>query len=232
MGVIQKSLAEKNLGRLDEPDFSNVDLNWHRPSMPPSPRALEPAERAGYTSERFVHSGLSACRTYNISPSSFALICGGVSADLFASEDLHLLHQEMFSKQAANDVVALEAARPQRSIAHTLYSIFAREATASKEGLDAEINAARKHLRINDHQWATLLASPDEFGFTPDSYAVLPGKTPEEDADDLQRARHSMQDCISVLSIGAPTREQLKGISDRKERLRSDFQSHIAEEAA
>ncbi|HVK95966.1 MAG TPA: hypothetical protein VM571_14710 [Noviherbaspirillum sp.] len=215
--TVNTNLATNSLGTLDEPDFTNVDPHWHRPAVPASPHPSEPGKSEGYTSERFVQSGIAACKTYNISPLSFALICNP-GDDLAHSQDLRMLQQEI-SSATTSDGLSTETARPQRTIAHTLYAVFAREAAEPMDGIDAEVNAARTQLGIDDQQWADLLNLRDDYGMSPADYSVLPSPDATEAADDLRKGRELMQECISTISIGAPTQEQLRGDPLRRERV-------------
>ena len=227
--IANQNLIANNLGTLEDPDFSNADPHWYRPAVPQSPHSNEFSEADGYTSERFVQSGLAACKAYNISPSSFALICDP-NINLANSQDLLTLQQEMFPEHETSSKGSMETARPQRTIAHTLYAIFARAATEQNDGIEEEVNAVRTRLGINDSQWEKLLETRDAYGMVPSNYGVLPSFKSAEESDDIQKGRASMQQCISVITINAPTQAQLRGDHERREKIMSDLRTHIGKQ--
>jgi len=230
INTANQNLITNNLGTLEEPNFANADPHWHRPALPPSPHPSapsEPSEADGYTSERFVQSGLAACDAYNISPSSFALICDP-NGDLAGSQDLLTLQRAMFPTHGTSSKGAVESARPQRTIAHTLYALFARAATEPNDGVQAEVNAVRTRLGINDSQWTKLLEARDAYGMVPSDYGVLPSFKSAEESDNIQKGRESMQRCISIITINAPTQEQLRGDHERREKIMSSLRTHEA----
>lgn len=228
INIADQNLVTNNLGTLEDPNFANADPHWHRPAVPPSPHPREPSEADGYTSERFVQSGLAACRAYNISPSSFALICDPTNGELTDSQDLLTLQREMFPTPETSSKGSMETARPQRTLAHTLYAIFARAATEPNDGVEAEVNAVRTRLGINDAQWTKLLETRDAYGMIPSDYGVLPSFRSAEESDNIQKGRESMQQCISVITINAPTQEQLRGDHERREKIMSSLRTYEA----
>ncbi len=233
INIANQNLVTNNLGTLEEPNFANADPHWHRPALPPSPHpseSSEPSEADSYTSERFVQSGLAACDAYNISPSSFALICDP-NSELANSQDLLTLQREMFPTHETSSKGSIETARSQRTIAHTLYALFARAATEpndSVDGVEAEVNAARTRLGIDDSQWTKLLETRDAYGMVPSDYEVLPSFKSAEESDNIQKGRESMQQCISIITINAPTQEQLRGDHERREKIMSSLRTHEA----
>ena len=227
INTANQNLIANNLGTLEDPNFANADPHWHRPALPPSPRPSEPSETDSYTSERFVQSGLAACDTYNISPSSFALICDP-NGELANSQDLLTLQREMFPEHGASSKGSMEIARPQRTIAHTLYAIFARAETETNDSVEAEVDAVRTRLGINDSQWTKLLETRDAYDMVPCDYGVLPSVKSAEESDNIQKGRKSMQQCISVITINAPTQEQLRGDHERREKIMSSLRTHEA----
>ena len=227
ISTANQNLIANNLGTLEDPNFANADPHWHRPALPPSPHPSEPSEADSYTIERFVQSGLAACHAYNISPSSFALICDP-NGELTDSQDLLTLQREMFPTHETSNKDSMETARPQRTIAHTLHALFARAATEPNDGVEAEVNAVRTRLGINDSQWTKLLETRDAYGMVPSDYGVLPRFKSAEESDNIQKGRESMQQCISIITINAPTQEQLRGDHERREKIMSSLRTHEA----
>lgn len=227
INTANQNLVTNNLGTLEDPDFTKADPHWHRPALSPSPhpspRPSQPSETDSYTSERFVQSGLAACDAYNISPSSFALICDP-NGELADSQDLLTLQREMFPTHEGS----METARPQRTIAHTLYAIFARAAAESNDGLEAEVNAVRTRLGIDDSRWTKLLETRDAYGMVPNDYGVLPSFKSADGSDNIRKGRESMQQCISTITINAPTQKQLRGDHERREQIMSSLRKYEA----
>jgi hypothetical protein len=209
--VVNRNLAAQGLGSLEEPNSAAIPVDWHRPAVPPSPHPDRSVESEGNTSERFVQCGLEACRAYNISAQSFALICDPENWPTNA-QDVQLLERAM----RAEATKSAATPQPPRTVAHTLYALFARNTTPSSRGLDAEVNQARKQLGIDDGLWASLVGLRDTHGMLPAAYGALPRAPAVGPSDAEQRGRASMQDCISVVTIGAPTQAQIKGDPNRR----------------
>jgi hypothetical protein len=219
VAAVNTNLAEQGLGSLEEPNFGKVDLNWHRPAVPPSPHPIQPSETMGHTSERYVQSGRSACEAYNLSPMSFSLICDPDADLMSTSSDLRILEQQMFPAPDIVNGFRAELERPQRTVAHTLYALYAQHGGRSGESVDATVEALRVRLGIDDEGWAKLKAARDEYGLTPSDYAVMAPAGTLGHASAADRARISMQECISVLTIVAPTQAQLKGDPQRRDKI-------------
>lgn len=226
MDIVDANLVKNNLGTLANPNFANLDIHWHRPAVPFFPtikneikkeiegEGRRNREGRAHTSERYVRSGLAACKQFNLSPLSFALKCD-TKAIFGGSDDLRTLQQEIWGDPYINNFF-IEVQQPQRTIAHTLYAIFAQHGAAQDDLIDEKAKAIATQLGFDDLQWQKLLATRDMYSLVPKDYAA--SSPSSNHAEDIrQKARRSLQQGVSTITVGAPTQEQLRGIAGRKE---------------